>query len=115
MLNQVVLVGRLTKDPEIITTESGKKKTVVNIAVNRPFKNSEGIYETDFIRCVLWNGIAERANEYCKKGDIVCIRGRLQVRSYTNEQGEKKFVTEVIAETIAFVSNYHPKEKDEKN
>ena len=114
-MNHVILIGRLSGDPEIVKTENESFRTVVNLAVPRTYKNMDGIYETDFIRCILWNGIAERANEYCKKGDIVCIRGRLQVRNYTNEQGEKKFMTEVVAETIAFVSSYHPKEKNEKD
>ncbi len=110
-MNHVILVGRLTGDPEVVKMENNSTRLVVNLAVPRTYKNSEGIYETDFIRCVLWNGIADRASEYCKKGDIVCIRGRLQVRSYECESNEKKFITEVVAETIAFVSSYHAKEK----
>ncbi len=109
MLNQVVLVGRLTADPEIITTETGKKKTVVNVAVNRPFKNSDGIYETDFIRCILWNGIAANTTEYCSKGDVVGIKGRIQTSSY-EENNEKKYITEVIAERVSFVSSSNKKE-----
>ncbi len=113
-MNHVILVGRLTGDPEMIKTENGVSRLVVNLAVPRTYKNQDGIYETDFIRCVLWNGIAERATEYCKKGDIVCIRGRIQVRNYENTPGEKKYITEVNAETIAFVSSYHAKENEEK-
>ena len=89
MLNQVVLVGRLTDEPNIVDIDDNKKKTVVNLAVNRPFKNSEGLYETDFIRCVLWNGIATNTKEYCHKGDIVGIKGRLQTSTY-EENEEKK-------------------------
>lgn len=103
-MNHVILVGRLTGTPEIIKTENSIR-TVVNLAVPRTFKNQDGIYETDFIRCILWNGIAERASEYCKKGDIVCLRGRLQVRTYVLENSEKKYMTEVIVETISFVSS----------
>ena len=66
-MNHVILIGRLSGDPEIIKTENESFRTVVNLAVPRTYKNMDGIYETDFIRCVLWNGIAERANEYCKK------------------------------------------------
>ncbi len=110
MLNQVVLVGRLTTDPEVITTESGKKKTVVNVAVNRPFKNSEGIYETDFIRCILWNGIAANTSEYCHKGDVVGIKGRLQTFNY-EDGDQKKYLTEVIAERVSFVSSSNKKEE----
>jgi len=104
-MNHVILVGRLTGKPEIVKTENDVSRTVVNLAVQRTYKNQDGLYETDFIRLVLWNGIAERASEYCKKGDIVCIRGRLQVRNYIDKNEEKKFITEVIVETISFVSS----------
>ena len=112
-MNHVILIGRLTGTPEIVTTESGTKRTVVTLAVPRTYKNQEGLYDTDFLRCILWNGIAQRTTEYCKKGDVVCVRGRLQVRHYTNENEETKFVTEVIVENIAFVSS--SKENKEKN
>lgn len=104
-MNHVILIGRLTGTPEVVKTEKDHSRTVVNLAVPRIFKNQDGLYETDFIRCILWNGIADRASEYCKKGDIVCIRGRLQVRNYETETQEKKYLTEVIAETISFVSS----------
>ena len=81
MLNQVVLVGRLTSDPEAIKTEKGKKRSRVTVAVPRSYKNSEGLYDTDFIHCVLWNGIASNTCEYCKKGDIVGVKGRIQSRT----------------------------------
>ena len=105
-MNHVILVGRLTDDPSL-QNESDQSRMVVSLAVPRTFKNSHGIYETDFIRCILWNGIAKRAKEYCKKGDIVCVRGRLQIRTYENEENVKKFMTEVIVESLAFVSSYH--------
>lgn len=73
MLNQVVLVGRLTEDPNINELENGKKVTTVNLAVQRSFKNSDGIYETDFIKCVLWDGVASNTKEYCHKGDVVGV------------------------------------------
>lgn len=104
MLNQVVLVGRLTADPEVIKTENGKKRTTVNVAVARGYKNSEGLYDTDFIRCILWNGIASSTCEYCKKGDVVGIKGRLQTSNYEKDT-EKKYVTEVIAEKVTFLSS----------
>ena len=110
-MNHVILIGRLTGTPEIVTTESGTKRTVVTLAVPRTYKNQEGLYDTDFLRCILWNGIAQRTTEYCKKGDVVCVRGRLQVRHYTNENEETKFVTEVIVENIAFVSSSKKKKK----
>ncbi len=103
MLNQVVLAGRLVSDPEIITTDSNKKKTLVTVAVPRSYKNTEGNYDTDFIRCVLWNGIAESTCEYCKKGDIVGVKGRLQTSNFEKD-GEKKYAMDVIAEKVSFLS-----------
>ena len=104
-MNQVVLVGRLTGKPEVLTSENNKKYTFINIAVPRSFKNSEGIYETDFIRCVLWNGIASSTSEYCDVGDMVGIKGRLQNRCYEGDNSEKKYITEVIAERVTFLSS----------
>ena len=112
-MNHVILVGRLTDDPNLLDNED-QSRMVISLAVPRTFKNSEGIYETDFLRCVLWNGIAKKTKEYCKKGDIVCVRGRLQVRTYENEEQEKKYMTEVMVESIAFVSSNH-KEKEIKD
>ena len=79
MLNQIVIAGRLVSDPEITKCENNLKRTYVTIAVPRSYKNTQGIYETDFIRCTLWNGVAESTCEYCKKGDIVGIKGRIQL------------------------------------
>lgn len=105
MLNQVVLVGRLTEDPMVEETTNGKKYTSIVVAVQRNFKNSEGLYETDFIRCVLWNGMASNTSEYCHTGDMVGIKGRLQNRSYETEDKETKYITEVITEKITFLSS----------
>ena len=104
MLNQVVLVGRLAGDPEILEATTGKKYMNVTLAVPRTFKNADGVYETDFIRCVLWNGIPTDTSKFCHKGDIVGIKGRLQNRSY-EVQDTKKYITEVIAERITFISS----------
>lgn len=104
MMNQVVMVGRLTKDPEVIETENGNKVSNIAIAVPRNFKNEEGVYETDFIEVTMWNGIAENAASYCHKGDIVGIKGRIQVDSYEKD-GEKKTVQKVIAERLTFLSS----------
>lgn len=104
MLNQVVLVGRLTKNPECITSENGIKRTTVTLAVARSFKNLDGIYESDFITCVLWNGIAENTCEYCKQGDVVGIKGRIQT-SFYEKDGEKKYSMDVIAEKVTFLSS----------
>ncbi len=109
MLNQVVIAGRLTADPEIVTTENNKKRTYMTIAVPRGYKNMEGTYDTDFIKCVLWNAIAESTCEYCKKGDIVGIKGRLQTSSYEKD-GEKVYTMDVIAEKVSFLSSKKPDE-----
>ncbi len=101
-MNHVILVGRLIDDPQF--SNQDQTRMVIVLAVPRTYRNSDGIYETDFLRCVLWNGIAKKAGEYCKKGDIVCLKGRLQVRSY-EEGEEKKFITEVIVDSLAFVCN----------
>lgn len=105
MLNQVVLVGRLTEDPKLNKTEKGNQVMSVNLAVNRAFKNSDGIYETDFIKCTLWNGIAENTAEYCKKGDVVGVKGRLQTNNYLDSNDVKKYGIEVIAEKVTFLSS----------
>ena len=105
MLNQVVLVGRLTDDIEVISKENGKKVSSLVLAVQRTYKNSDGIYETDFIRCTLWNAVASSTSEYCHKGDIVGIKGRIQVSNYEDKDGTKKYSTEVIAEKVTFLSS----------
>ena len=111
MLNQVVLVGRLTEDPTLVNTVNGKKVSSITLAVQRTFKNQEGIYEADFIRCILWNAIAASTTEYCKKGDIVGVKGRIQTSNYEDEQGNKIYTTDVIAEKVTFLSSKKPDEE----
>ena len=113
MLNQVVLVGRLTDDIEVINKENGKKVSSLVLAVQRTFKNSDGIYEADFIRCTLWNAVSSSTSEYCHKGDIVGIKCRIQVNSYEDKDGTKKYSTEVIAEKVTFLSSKKQEEVDE--
>lgn len=110
MLNQIVIVGRLVKDPELKETEKGKKVTNITLAVPRSYKNVNGEYDTDFIDCVLWTGVAENTAEYCKKGDLLGVKGRIQSRSYEIEE-QKKYVTEVVAEKVTFLTN-KSKEKE---
>ncbi len=105
MLNQVVIVGRLTKDPEVISKENGKKVSNIIVAVPRSFKNSEGIYETDFLKCTLWDGIAKNTKEYCKSGDIIGVKGRLQGSLITKEDDTKYYQTEIVAEKVTFLSS----------
>lgn len=112
-MNQVVLVGRLTDNPVAVETVNGKKVTTVIVAVQRNYKNADGIYETDFIRCVLWNAVAANTSEYCHAGDVIGIKGRLQNRAYENENKETKYITEVIAEKITFLSSKKPEEDSE--
>ena len=105
MINQVVLVGRLTKDLEVIETDSIKKRALVTLAVPRKFKNVDGIYETDFIRVTRWNIIALNTKEYCKTGDLLGIRGRIQVNSYKDSEDNVRYSTDVIAEQITFLTS----------
>ena len=104
MLNQIIIAGRLVSDPEITTTDTNKKRTCITVAVPRSYKNVDGTYDTDFIRCTLWNGIAESTCEYCKKGDVVGVKGRLQTSNYEKE-GEKVYTMDVIAEKVSFLSS----------
>ena len=116
MLNQVVGVGRLVEDPTVETTETGKQMTRVPIAVQRSYKNAEGEYETDFFDVVLWNGIATNTSEYCHKGDLIGVRGRLESNSYETENGEKKKSTYIVADKISFLASKRSKEnEDEKS
>ncbi len=114
MLNQIVIAGRLTSDPSVEETEDGKKLSTITVAVPRAYKNVDGTYDTDFIRCTLWNGVAETTAEYCKKGDVVGVKGRIQTSSYETEEGEKKYVTNIIAEKISFLSSSKSYKKDEE-
>lgn len=109
MLNQVVLVGRLVKDPELRETEEGKKLTNITIAVPRNYKNIDGEYDTDFIDCVLWAGVAESTVDYCHKGDLLGIKGRLQTNSFEKD-GETKLKMNVIAEKITFLTSKRERE-----
>ncbi len=110
MLNQIILVGRLVKTPEVIETESGKKMSYITLAIPRTFKNADGEYDTDFIDCVLWEVVAESTSEYCKQGDIVGVKGRVQSRMIEDEDGNNYKKMEVIADKIIFLSS--KKEED---
>lgn len=108
MLNQLTLVGRLVRNPEV-TTSNDTKYSHITIAVPRSYKNVNGEYETDFIDCTLWRGIAESTAEYCKKGDLVSIRGRLQSSVYEKD-GKMVYKTDVIVEKISFLAIFRDKE-----
>ena len=113
MLNQVVLVGRLTKDLETKELEDGKKVLNMTLAIPRSYKNADGVYETDFVECVLWNAIAENTAEYCKKGDILGVKGRLQTDNYEKEDGSKVYKLNVIAEKVTFLSSRSNETKEQ--
>lgn len=101
MLNRALLVGRLTRDPELRRTSNGKAVTSFNLAVERNFKSDD--QEADFINCVCWGKIAENTERYCSKGSLVSVDGRIQTRNYDNSQGQKVYVTEVIADSVQFI------------
>lgn len=102
-MNNVLLVGRLSQEPVFETSENGYKRTVIHLAVNRGYKNSEGKYDTDFIKVVLWNGMASATKDYCHTGDVVGIKGRLQVNVFDDNEVKRK-VLEVVADKITFIS-----------
>jgi len=104
MLNRVVLVGRLTKDPDLRYSPNGVAVANFTIAVNRPF-NSEGGKDADFINCVVWRRAAENLANYMKKGSQVGVDGRLQSRSFDNSEGKRVFVTEVVADSVHFLES----------
>lgn len=113
MLNQVVLVGRLTRDLEVNKTDSNKCYSHITLAVPRSFKNINGEYETDFIDCILWDSVAKSTSEYCHKGDIVGVKGRIQSETIEKEDGTKKYYINVVAERVTFLSSNNNKKADE--
>ena len=103
-MNSVMLVGRLAHDIDVKKLDSGKEVTRVALAVNRSYKNIDGIYEVDYFDCILWDGLAKNAYEYCKKGDTVGIHGRLQTSVYEKDGIVRKSV-EVVVEKLTFFAN----------
>ncbi|AHF11163.1 MAG: single-stranded DNA-binding protein [Dehalobacter sp. 4CP] len=104
MLNRVVLIGRLTKDPELRYTPNGVAVASFTLAVDRNYKNSQGEKETDFIPCVVFRQLAELCANYLAKGRLAAVDGRIQVRSYDGQDGQKRWVTEVLGENVRFLS-----------
>lgn len=113
MVNQIILVGRLVKTPELELTDSGKKISTITLAVPRTYKNLNGEYDTDFIDCTLWTGVAENTSEYCKTGDILGVRGRIQSRIIEKDDGTKYKKMEIIAEKVSFLSSAKDKKDNE--
>ena len=110
MLNQVILVGRLTRNIVVNKSENGIKVATISLAIPRSFKNSDGEYDTDFIDCVAFDNIAVNTSEYCNKGDIVGVKGRIQSRMIDEEEKREKIV-EIIAEKVTFLSSHTKEEK----
>ena len=102
-MNKIILIGRLTKEPELRHTTSNIEVTQFSLAVNRDFKNQGGEYEADFINCVAYRNLAETISKYVKKGDKLGVDGRLQTRTYENSEGKKVYVTEVLVNGIEFL------------
>lgn len=105
MLNSVTLVGRLTKDPELRYTPNNQAVATFSLAVNRPFKSQNGEREADFINCVIWRQQAENLANWAKKGALIGITGRIQTRNYENQQGQRVYVTEVVAENFQLLES----------
>lgn len=105
MLNRVILIGRLTRDPELRYTPAGVAVTQFTIAVDRPFSNQQKEREADFIPVVTWRQLAETCANYLRKGRLTAVEGRIQVRNYDNNEGRKVYVTEVIADNVRFLES----------
>lgn len=105
MLNQVVLVGRLTRDVVVNKSDKGIKVATISLAIPRSFKNSDGVYDTDFVDCVAFDNVASNTSEYCNKGDIVGVKGRIQSRVIENN-GKKEYATDIVCEKITFLSSH---------
>ena len=103
MINRVVLIGRLTKDPELRYTPNGVAVATFTLAVNRIFANQNGEREADFISCQVWRKTAENVANYLRKGSLIGIEGRIQTRNYENQEGKRVYVTEVIADSVQFL------------
>ena len=113
MLNSVVLVGRLTKDPELRYTPSNQAVATFSLAVNRRFKNQNGEREADFINCVIWRQQAENLANWVKKGNLIGITGSIQTRNYENQQGRRVYVTEVIADSFQLLEFNNQNDKNQ--
>ena len=115
-MNKVILIGGLTKDPELRTTTSGTATTSFTVAVDRNFVNQQtGQREADFINCVAWRKQAENISRYCSKGSQVAVEGKIQTRSYDAQDGSKRYVTEVICDNVTFLGSRNSSRDDSSN
>jgi single-strand DNA-binding protein len=103
MYNRIILIGRLTRDPELRYVPSGAPVASFTLAVDRPFRDQQGNRETDFIDIVAWRKLAEQVSQYMSKGRMVAVEGRLQIRSYETQDGQKRKVSEVVADGVRFL------------
>lgn len=114
MMNRVVIVGRLTKDPELKYTPSGVAVSTFTLAVNRSFSNQQGERETDFINVVVWRKPAENVANFLKKGSLAGVDGRIQTRNYEGQDGKRVYMTEVVAESVQFLDSKSKEEKQQE-
>ena len=110
MINNVVLVGRITRDPELRYTPQNQAVATFSLAVNRQFKNANGEREADFINCVIWRQQAENLANWAKKGALIGVTGRIQTRNYENQQGQRVYVTEVVADSFQMLESRSARE-----
>jgi len=112
MINRVVLVGRLTRDPEMRYTQSGIAVTRFTLACDRPFTGQDGKREADFIDCVVWRKQAENVAQYLKKGSLAGVEGRLQISSYDDKEGQRRYRAEVVADSVRFLESRNASRSD---
>jgi len=115
MLNRVVLIGRLTRDPELRYTPNGVAVASFTLAVDRNYTNQQGQREADFIPIVTWRGLAENVANYLKKGRLAAVEGRIQTRSYENNEGRRVYITEVVADNVRFLESAGQAKRDQQN
>lgn len=113
-MNKAIIIGRLTRDPEMRTTTSGINSTTFTVAVSRNYTNPNGERETDFLNCVAWRKQAENIAKYCTKGSQVAVEGRIQTRSYDAQDGTKRYVTDIVADEVEFLSSKQSGEGQER-
>ena len=114
MINRVVMVGRMTRDPELRRTGSGAAVTSSTSALNRNYNSADG-QQADYISCVVWNKVAENVAQYCSKGSLVGVEGRLRSRTYDNAQGQRVYVTEVVCDSVQFLETRAQRERNQSS
>ena len=114
MINRVVMVGRMTRDPELRRTGSGAAVTSFTLALNRNYNSADG-QQADYISCEVWNKVAENVAQYCSKGSLVGVEGRLRSRTYDNAQGQRVYVTEVVCDSVQFLETRAQRERNQSS